>query len=208
MIKDINYFLVTVVSTSLLVYVIFLIFGNVSTTAVCVSNAPDPLTVANNFMVFITIFIAITTILLTIFGFSFTKWYSREKNKIIKENIEEVIDSIVKDSDLKKYLISSIVNSPLMQKDMNTFLNTYTSSQKEDLYRIFEMYKNQLEEIIKEQLKSLNTIEKEQQDVIKINDIISEVYSNKSENEKSNYLGKAVSKASEIISKAKKERRK
>lgn len=202
MFKDISYFLSNVVSSSLLVYVIFLIFGNVSTPAICVGNGPDPLTVANNFMVFITIFIAITTILLTIFGFSFTKWYSREKSKIIKENIEEVIDSIVQDSDLKKHLISSIINNDLFKVDMNKFLDKYTSSQNEDMKRIFKTYQNELKEQMEELLKSSNTTEKEQKDVIKINNIIEKINSNPIlQEQKKDNLKKAVEKMRNTINK-------
>ncbi|MFY4757622.1 hypothetical protein ACOTVZ_06075 [Aliarcobacter butzleri] len=175
MFKDVKFFLIQIFTSSLVVYVIFLLFGNVSTPAICIGNQPDALTVANNFMVFITIIIAITTILLTVFGVLFTKWYSRERNKIIKDNMEEVINSIIEDSELKKYLISSILDNHLVKKDLEKLLIEFSSSQRADMKADFKSYKNELREYMKEQLKNSNIVEKEQKDVSKINELIQRV---------------------------------
>lgn len=175
MFKDVKFFLIQIFTSSLVVYVIFLLFGNVSTPAVCIGSQPDALTVANNFMVFITIIIAITTIILTVFGVLFTKWYSRERNKIIKENMEEVIDSIIEDTELKKYLISSILDNHLVKKDLEELLIEFSSSQRADMKADFKSYKNELKEYMKEQLKNSNIVEKEQKDVSKINSLIQRV---------------------------------
>lgn len=172
MFKDVKFFLINIFVSSLVVYVLFLIFGNISTPAICIGNAPDPLTVANNFMVFITIIIAITTILLTVFGVSFTKWYSRERNKIIKENMEEVIDSIIEDDELKKHLISSIMNNTSVKKDIEKFLLEFTSSQRTDIKADIKSYKDELKEYMKEQLKNSDIMEKEQKDGSKINNLM------------------------------------
>lgn len=170
MIEDLKYFFGLTFTTGLWVYVLFLVFGSVSPSLYYAQV--DSLSVANNFMVFVTIIIAISTIILTIAGLSFTKWYSREKLKIIEDNMSEVVESIIKDEKLRKYLISEISKNQSFKVELDNFLNDFSSTQLKEIQDNFEAYKNKMDSYIQELIKNLEVSRQDQEGISKFSRIL------------------------------------
>ncbi|MFY4862393.1 hypothetical protein ACOTWK_05910 [Aliarcobacter butzleri] len=194
-------FLVQLVITFVCVFFVIVFIENY--VGIATTTTPmDSVSLANTFMVFVTFILVGVTLVITLASIWFAKKVSEEKIAIIRDNTKEIIDSIVQDSDLKKHLISSITNNNSFRKEMNNFLTEYTSSQNQDMKRIFETYQNELKEQMEELLRSSNTAEKEQKDVIKINDIIKRINSDSIlQEQKKDNLKKAVEKMCNTINK-------
>ncbi len=160
-----------IILTSLLVYVIFLTFGNVSTVALNVKDSSNQ-AVANNFMVFVTIILAITTILLTIFGISFTQWYSKQKIQLLKDNMDEVINSIIDDENLKKHLIDQVFKNPVVKPSIEKELQELSKRQREDMKQEFKTYQSKMRDYANDAIKNARIIEEEKEVGEKLNSLM------------------------------------
>lgn len=119
----------------------------------------DSLALVNTFMVFVTVIVVIATIIITIVGILYTNWFARQKELILRENIDELIEIIEKKDDIKDKILDKLFK----RKKIETILNDSLKKQHEEYKKFIDVKIKDIEEklyTIKENTKQENIRDK------------------------------------------------
>ena len=70
----------------------------------------DPISVANTFMVFVTFIVVVATVIITIAGIIYTNWFAKQKETILKENLNDIIESLLSNVKLKEDILEPLAD--------------------------------------------------------------------------------------------------
>jgi hypothetical protein len=112
-------------------------------------DTANSMAVANSFMVFVTFIFVVATVGITLAGMYFTRWWSREKKQVLKENWSEMIELVKDDSKLMEQLKEDLFSDTLEEmmkehivqhkKDLNTLIKKEITEVEERLIVRFKL---------------------------------------------------------------------
>jgi hypothetical protein len=115
----------------------------------------DPVSLANTFMVFVTFIVVVATVAISIGAVFYAKQYSQAKERILSENLDEVIKALIQKQDIRDDFIGKMLNSSSIKNGINEHLESLNSNVVEQVNtmdkKIDEMPTNLLV-MIKEQI--------------------------------------------------------
>lgn len=91
----------------------------------------DSISLANTFMVFVTFVVVVATVTITSAGIYFTYWFSKQKEAILRENMDEVIDALLEKKDMKDDILKVILSQPIISTLMKNRIEELTKLQKD-----------------------------------------------------------------------------
>lgn len=128
-------------------------------------STSDTISVANTYIVFVTLIFVIATIIITIAVFYFTKQYTRTKEGLLSDNIDEVVKSLIEEEKNHDKVIESFLQNENVQKKLISRLEkliTYNAreavsnlreEQVEYLSQLQNELKNEIEQIAEKIVK-------------------------------------------------------
>lgn len=81
-------------------------------------NSSDAIAIANTYIVLTTLLFVMTTVIITIYTFWFSKWFLREKTKEIKENIHIIADEMSKNGAIRSIFIEQIFKDGNLNEEL------------------------------------------------------------------------------------------
>ena len=128
-IKDILFLLFQVLFagmvSGLIVFLLFNIWADIDLNSL--NTLKDPISVANSFMVYITIIFAITALLFTLGGIWFQWKISERESIILSDNMDKILATINEDEKIQSKIIDKIVSN---KKIMESLLTKFGESFK------------------------------------------------------------------------------
>ncbi len=92
----------------------------------------DSIAIANTFMVFVTFIVVVGTVAITIAGIVYSNWFSKQKVAVIRENMQEVVEALLKEKNLKDEVLLEILKQPKINQLINTHIEELTSGMRND----------------------------------------------------------------------------
>ena len=92
----------------------------------------DPISVANTFMVFVTFIVVVATVIITIAGIIYTNWFAKQKETILKENLNDIIESLLSNVKLKEDILDKILKEQKVSRLIKEYFEKQTKIQKKD----------------------------------------------------------------------------
>ncbi|NLK67435.1 MAG: hypothetical protein GX282_08185 [Campylobacteraceae bacterium] len=121
-IKDTLFFLFQVVFagivSGLIVFLLFNIWADIDLNSL--NELKDPISVANSFMVYVTIIFAITALLFTLGGIWFQWKISERESIVLSDNMDKILDKINEDEKIKSKIIDKIVSNKEIIESLST----------------------------------------------------------------------------------------
>ncbi|RLA83506.1 MAG: hypothetical protein DRG78_04235 [Epsilonproteobacteria bacterium] len=112
-------------------------------------DTANSMAVANSFMVFVTFIFVVATVVIALAGMYFTRWWSREKKQVLKDNWSEMIELVKDDSKLMKQLKEDLFSDTLEEmmkehiaqhkKDLNSLVKKEITEAEERLIVKFKL---------------------------------------------------------------------
>lgn len=128
-IKDILFLLFQVLFagmvSGLIVFLLFNIWTDIDLNSL--NALKDPISVANSFMVYITIIFAITALLFTLGGIWFQWKISERESIVLSDNMDKILATINEDEKIQSKIIDKIVSN---KKIMESLLTKFGESSK------------------------------------------------------------------------------
>lgn len=128
-IKDILFLLFQVLFagmvSGLIVFLLFNIWTDIDLNSL--NTLKDPISVANSFMVYITIIFAITALLFTLGGIWFQWKISERESIVLSDNMDKILATINEDEKIQSKIIDKIVSN---KKIMESLLTKFGESFK------------------------------------------------------------------------------
>lgn len=118
----------------------------------------DSLSLANTFMVFVTFLVVIATILITIVGIFYTNWFSRQKEIILRDNMDDLIEAILQKDNLKDEIWKNLLTKPNIDDMIRDAYSKHNDEFKKDFKKDFDDMKKKHKEDIEELSKRLGSI--------------------------------------------------
>jgi Zn-dependent peptidase ImmA (M78 family) len=109
----------------------------------------NSMAVANSFMVFVTFIFVVATVGITLAGMYFTRWWSREKKQVLKDNWSEMINLVKEDSRLMTQLKEDLFSDTLEE-----MMEKHIIEHREDLKSLITKEIKELEERLNSNSKS------------------------------------------------------
>lgn len=160
-IKDILFLLFQVLFagmlSGLIVFLLFNIWADIDLNSL--NTLKDPISVANSFMVYITIIFAITALLFTLGGIWFQWKISERESIILSDNMDKILATINEDEKIQSKIIDKIVSN---KKIMESLLTKFSESSKTINEKFDKMEENTIAlknkiTILKKELDKLST---------------------------------------------------
>ena len=114
--------------------------------------AIDSMSVANNFMVFVTFIVVIGTVAITMGGIYFTKEFARDKKLILTGNLQELKEEFLNNKDIRDQFIEMLLIDKKTIETIDERLNALSANRLEDVGQ----FKN---EILKQQKDAMLQLE-------------------------------------------------
>ncbi len=101
---------------------IFIVGINIYAQATIIQNinASNAISIANTYIVLVTLLFIIWTILITVYTIWFSKWFSREQLKEIKDNLKFISKKLKKDDDVREWFILEIIRDETFEKHFDS----------------------------------------------------------------------------------------
>lgn len=123
-----------------------------------ISNPMDSISLANTFMVFVTFILVGVTLVITLASIWFAKTVSEKKIDIIRDNIKEIVESLLNDKNLQDEVFQEIIEQANVKKLLNEHIKVLTKSQKDDFDNELENVTENLNRQIKNIQKNIDSI--------------------------------------------------
>lgn len=167
--KYIGLFFIQIVLTFVTVFVV-LAFINVHIDSA--KGPMDSISLANTFMVFVTFILVAITLVITMASIWFAKTFSEKKVDIIKDNIKEIVEALLKNKNLKDDVFKEIIQQANVKKLLQEHIEKLTNAQKADFDRELGIITKNLNDEISNIKKSVETIiDKRLKDSDKVNEL-------------------------------------
>jgi hypothetical protein len=137
--KDLVYYVIEAII--ILSIVIFGIHFFNTMPALKPMDTANSMAVANSFMVFVTFIFVVATVGITLAGMYFTRWWSREKKQVLKDNWSEMINLVKEDSRLMTQLKEDLFSDTLEE-----MMEKHIIEHREDLKSLITKEIKELEE--------------------------------------------------------------
>lgn len=121
----------------------------------------DSVSIANTFMVFVTFIVVVATVAISIGAVFYTKQYSIAKERLLSENLDDVIKVLAEKEKIRTELIEKLLNDPNIRANIDKRINNYGSNINERMELFSEEIKkcNEKNDILKKSiLQEINTL--------------------------------------------------
>lgn len=117
-------------------------------------DTANSMAVANSFMVFVTFIFVVATVVIALAGMYFTRWWSREKKQVLKDNWSEMIELVKDDSKLMAQLKEDLFDDTLEE-----MMQEHIEQHKKDINFLVKKEISEVEErlIVRYKLKGDDT---------------------------------------------------
>ena len=110
-------------------YIIFIEnYVGIATT----TNPMDSVSLANTFMVFVTFILVGVTLVITLASIWFAKTVSEKKIDIIRDNIKEIVESLLTNKNLQDEVFKEIIEQANVKKALGKHIEELTKAQRDD----------------------------------------------------------------------------
>lgn len=106
----------------------------------------DSIAVANTYIVFVTFLVVVATVAISIAAVIYTKQYSQTKERLLADNLKEVVEEFSKKGTLQDKLIEGLLNN----KTINLLIKERLISLSSDTAETINSLKKRLEDLPKE----------------------------------------------------------
>lgn len=169
--KYIGLFFIQIVLTFVTVFVV-LSFVNAYIGEGIIPNPMDSISLANTFMVFVTFILVAITLVITMASIWFAKTFSEKKVDIIKDNIKEIVEALLKNQNLKDDVFKEIIQQANVKKLLKEHIEELTKAQKADFDKEIKDITKKMNDEISNIKKSVETIiDKKIQDSAKVDEL-------------------------------------
>jgi hypothetical protein len=79
-------------------------------------SSSDAISIANTYIVLVTLLFIIWTIVITVYTIWFSKWFSREQIKEIKDNLRLISKKLSNDKEIREWFIIEIIKEEKFEK--------------------------------------------------------------------------------------------
>ena len=150
-------------------YIIFIEnYVGIATT----TNPMDSVSLANTFMVFVTFILVGVTLVITLASIWFGKTVSEKKIDIIRDNIKEIVESLLTNKNLQDEVFKEIIEQANVKKALGKHIEELTKAQRDDFTNEIENTTKKLNDEIENIQKSvISIIDKKIQDLPKANEL-------------------------------------
>ncbi|MHB1664249.1 MAG: hypothetical protein ACYCT7_03160 [bacterium] len=83
------------------------------------NKSNDPVEIANTFIVFVTFIVVIATVIISIIIAIYIKQYAMAKERLLTENIDEVVKVFGEKPEIRQEFLSKMLNSPIVRDAMD-----------------------------------------------------------------------------------------
>lgn len=161
-----------IISFIMVFLVLAFIENNISTATISADKTFDPISLANTFMVFVTFILVAITLIITMASVWFAKSVSEKKIDIIRDNIEDIVASLLKDKSLKDEAFKEIIEQANVRELLKDHIEELTKAQKADFDKeIKEINKKMNDKIENIQKSIISVIDKKIQDSPEANEL-------------------------------------
>ncbi len=161
-----------IISFIMVFLVLAFIENNISTATISADKPFDPISLANTFMVFVTFILVAITLIITMASVWFAKSVSEKKIDIIRDNIEDIVASLLKDKSLKDEAFKEIIEQANVRELLKDHIEELTKAQKADFDKeIKEINKKMNDKIENIQKSIISVIDKKIQDSPEANEL-------------------------------------
>jgi len=117
--KDIGFFILFGILVGALTTLLFMVITNLFTNRLHLKNisGADAISIANTYIVLVTLLFVIWTIVITIYTIWFSKWFSREQIKEIKDNLRLISKRLSNDKEIREWFIIEIIKEEKFSKE-------------------------------------------------------------------------------------------
>ena len=137
-------------------YIIFIEnYVGIATT----TNPMDSVSLANTFMVFVTFILVGVTLVITLASIWFAKTVSEKKIDIIRDNIKEIVESLLTNKNLQDEVFKEIIEQANVKKALGKHIEELTKAQRDD-------FTNEIENTTKKLNDEIENIQKNFQNAI------------------------------------------
>ncbi|WP_373033766.1 hypothetical protein [Sulfurovum sp.] len=95
----------------------------------------DSIALANTFMVFVTFIIVVATVAISIGAVFYTKQYSQTKERLLSDNLDDVIQALVDKDKVRVDFIDKLLNDPVMSQDIEKRINSFGTVVNENVQK-------------------------------------------------------------------------
>ncbi|AXK48464.1 hypothetical protein CRU87_07955 [Aliarcobacter trophiarum LMG 25534] len=135
-------------------------------------NPMDSVSLANTFMVFVTFILVGVTLVITLASIWFAKTVSEKKIDIIRDNIKEIVESLLTNKNLQDGVFKEIIEQANVKKTLGKHIEELTKAQRDDFTNEIENTTKKLNDEIENIQKSvISIIDKKIQDLPKANEL-------------------------------------
>ncbi len=127
--KYLSLFVAQIIITFITVFVV-LILVNKYMGRMSIGNPMDSISLANTFMVFVTFILVAITLIITLASIWFAKTVSEKKVDIIRDNIGDIVEALLKDKKLKDEVLKEIITQSNGEKILEEHISKLTRAQK------------------------------------------------------------------------------
>jgi len=125
MIKKNNFWLYFSIGlvTGALSSIVFILLIYAYTEPTKITKFGDAISIANTYIVLVTLLFVIWTIAITIYTIWFSKWFSKEQTKEIKDNIKYISKTLKQDAQTRDWFIIEIIKNDEFEIHLNEKLD-------------------------------------------------------------------------------------
>jgi len=148
-------FVLQVFITTIVVYFLFTWWEAIP--AFDANKTSDPVSLANTFMVFVTFIVVIATVAVSIGAVVYTKQYSQAKERMLSENLDEVIKGLSEKQDIRIQFIDQMLNYPTIKESIDEKLESLNSSVNEQLTNIenrLDRFPSEISDLIRREIEA------------------------------------------------------
>ena len=157
--RVISEFILHIVVTISIIYVLFTWMDAIPSYNS--NKVYDSVSIANTFMVFVTFIVVVATVAISIGAVFYTKQYSIAKERLLSENLDDVIKVLADKESIRKELIEKLLSDPSIRKNIDQRIEIFGSSINERIELFREEIKKcneQNEELKKVILQEINAL--------------------------------------------------
>lgn len=126
-----------------------------------INHSPsDSIAVANTYIVFVTFLVVVATVAISIAAVIYTKQYSQTKERLLTDNLEEMVEEFAKKGKLQDKLIEGILKNHAINMVIQEHLQSLSSNTAEtinSMQRKLDDVAKERDEKIKEELLNFET---------------------------------------------------
>lgn len=170
--RIVKYLILFIIQIAITFVTVFVVLAFINVHIDSAKGPMDSISLANTFMVFVTFILVAITLAITLASIWFAKTFSEKKVDIIKDNIKEIVEALLKNQNLKDDVFKEIIQQANVKKLLKEHIEELTKAQKADFDSELKKVTKNLNDEISNIKKSVETIiDKKIQDSAKVDEL-------------------------------------